>query len=84
MEVLRGFAKGLVCVPPLPTNVDELKAQMTEAVATIYNAMLERVWKELDYRLVMCSVIHGAYIEHSIKNLKIASFQNISDALLYS
>ena len=29
-----GFVKGLVYVPPLPKDVDELKAQITEAVAT--------------------------------------------------
>ena len=35
-------------MPLLPKDVDELKAQITEAVATIDNAMLERVWQELD------------------------------------
>ena len=40
---------------PIPRDVDELKAQVTEAVATINNAMLGRVWKEFDYSL-MCVV----------------------------
>ena len=40
---LCGFVKGLVYVPLLPKDVDELKARTTEAVATIDNAILERV-----------------------------------------
>ena len=43
-----GCVKGLVYVPPLPKDEDELKARKTEAVATIDNAMLECVWRELD------------------------------------
>ena len=51
-------------MPLLPKDVDELKARITEAVATIDNAMLERVWQELDYRLDVCRVTNGAHIEH--------------------
>jgi len=46
--------KGLVYLPPLPRDVNELKAQITEAVAPIDNAMLERVWQESDYRPDVC------------------------------
>ena len=56
--------KGLVYVPPIPRDVDELKARITQAVATINNAMLGRVWQELDYRLDVCRVTNGAHIEH--------------------
>ena len=35
-------------------KVDELKALLTEAVATIDKAMLERVWRESDNRLDVC------------------------------
>ena len=55
---------GLVYVPPIPRDVDELKARITEAVSTIDNAMLGRVWQELDYRLDVCRVTNGAHIEH--------------------
>ena len=61
---LRGFVKRLVYVPPIPRDVDELKARITEAVATFYNAMQGRVWQELDYWLDVCRVTNGAYIEH--------------------
>lgn len=61
---LWGFVKGLVYVPPIPRDVDELKARITKAVATIDNAMLGRVWQEFDYRLDVCRVTSGAHIEH--------------------
>ena len=35
-----------------------------EAVATISNAMLERVWHQLDYHVDVCHVTNGAHIEH--------------------
>ena len=60
----RGVVKGLVYVPPLPKDVDELKAQITEAATTIDNAMLERIWQELDYRLDVCRVTNSAHIDH--------------------
>ena len=61
---LWGFVKQLVYVSPLPEDVDELKTRITDAVATIDNAMLERVWEELDYRLDVCCVTNGGHIEH--------------------
>ena len=56
--------KRLVCVPPTSRDVNELNAQITEAVATNDNATLGRVWQELDYRLNVCRVTNGAHIEH--------------------
>ena len=51
-------------MPLIPRDVDELKARITEAVATIDNAMLGRVWQEFDYRFDVRRVINGAHIEH--------------------
>ena len=51
-------------MPPMPREVDELKARITEAVTTIDDLMLERVWQEFDYRLDVCRVTNGAHIEH--------------------
>ena len=47
--------KGLMYVPLLPKDVEELKA--------IDNAMLEHVGQELDYRLDVCCVTNSAHIE---------------------
>ena len=58
------YVKGLVCVLPLPREVDDLKTRITEALATIDNAMLGRVWQELDYHLDVCRVTRTAHIEH--------------------
>ena len=55
--------KGLVNLPPLLKDVDELKAQIKEAVAVIHNTMLERVWQESDCRLDVCRATSGADIE---------------------
>ena len=51
-------------LPNASQSMYELKARITEAVATIDNAMLGRIWLELDYRLDMCRVTNAAYIEY--------------------
>ena len=78
------FVKRLVSIP---RKVDEPNTQITEAVATTDNAMLGRVWQELDYRLDVCRVTNGAHIEHlSTFHVKteITRFLNLADAFLYS
>ena len=61
---LWGYVKILVYVPPLPANVNELKQRITIALETVTQAMLHRVWEELDYRLDVCRVTGNAHIEH--------------------
>ena len=61
---LWGYVKDLVYVPPLPRDMEDLQTRITEALATIDNAMLGRVWQEMDYRLDVCRVTRGAHIEH--------------------
>ena len=51
-------------MPPLPKDVIKLKAIIMEAIATINNTMLERIWQELDYRLDVYHVTNRAHIEH--------------------
>ena len=63
-HTMRFLFRRLIYVPPIPRDVDELKARIAEAVATIDNAMLENVGQELDYRLDRCRVTNGAHIEH--------------------
>ena len=59
-----GYVKTLVCVPPLPANVNELKQRIIIALETVTQDMLHYVWEELDYRLEVCRVTGGAHIEH--------------------
>ena len=51
---LWGYVKGLVFVPPLPTNSEEMKQRITAALETVTKDMLQRVWHELEYRLNVC------------------------------
>ena len=56
--------KGLVFVPPLPANIEEMKQRITVALETVTKDMLQRVWHEFEYRLDMGRVTGGAHIEH--------------------
>ena len=58
------YVKGLVFVPPLPANIEEMKQRITAALETVTKDMLQRVWHELEYRLDVCRVTGGAHIEH--------------------
>ena len=59
-----GYVKGLVFVPPLPANIEEMKQRITSALETVTKDMIQRVWHELEYRLYVCRVTSGAHIEH--------------------
>ena len=58
--------KDQVYVPPLPASIPELKVRIRTAIETITADMLQRVWKELDYRVDVCTrrITKGAHIEH--------------------
>ena len=81
-----GFVKRLVYVPPIPRDMDKLKARIIEAVATIDNAMLGCVWQELDYGLDVCHVTNSAHNKHiqtfHVK-IEITNFLNLPNAFLY-
>ena len=53
-----------VYVPPLPASIPELKVQIRTAIETITADVLQTVWNELDYRVDVCRITKGAYIEH--------------------
>ena len=61
---LWGYVKNKVFVPPQPVSIPDLKNRITAAVETITPDLLSRVWQELNYRLDVCRVTKGAYIEH--------------------
>ena len=61
---LWGYVKGLVYILPLPTSVDDLKTQMTEALITIDLDMLVRVWQKIVYRFDVCHLNKSSHIEH--------------------
>jgi len=61
---LWGYVKDKVFVPPQHVSLPDLKNRITVAVETITPDLLSREWQELDYRLDVCHVTKGAYIEH--------------------
>ena len=56
--------KGLVYAPPLPVNLKELKQIITAALQTVTQDTMQRVWEELEYRIVVFRFSVGAHIEH--------------------
>jgi hypothetical protein len=51
-------------VPPLPPNLREVRERITNAVASISMYDLVEVYDELEYRIDVCRVTHGAQIEN--------------------
>jgi len=44
-------------------DITNLKAKITDASATITEDMLEKTWREIDYRLDVLRATKGAYVE---------------------
>jgi len=61
---LWGFVQDTVFVPPLPANLQDLCNLITAAVALVDRDMLTREWNEMDYRIDVCRITKGGYIEH--------------------
>jgi len=64
---LRGFVKDNVYVPPLPKTLPELRQRINTAIGNVTQDMLERVWREWEYRLDICRVTRGAHIDCTMK-----------------
>jgi hypothetical protein len=48
----------------MPGDTPQMRQRIVEAVAAIDRQMLQRVWQELYYRIVICRVTKGGHIEH--------------------
>ena len=44
-------------------DVTDLKQRITDAIATIGEAMLQRTWQEIEYRLDVLRATKGAHLE---------------------
>jgi hypothetical protein len=77
--LLWGYVKDKDFVALVPVTLYDLKQRITTATAGVDEDMLTRVWQEFDYRVNICRVTKGAYIEH----LKVAvtNFQSFSTKL---
>ena len=61
---MRSSVEDRVFGPLLPVSLNELKQRITTAVASVDEVMLRCIWTELDYRIDICRVTKGSYIEH--------------------
>ena len=59
---LWGYVKDIVYRTPVP-NIDELIMRITAAVANIDIDMLQRTWREIEYRLDILRATRGAHME---------------------
>lgn len=57
-----GYVKDIVYRTEV-RDIDNLKQRITEAIATINVGMLERTWREIEYRLDVLRATNGAHIE---------------------
>jgi hypothetical protein len=48
----------------MPRDLPQLRQRIVEEVAVIDCEMLQSVWQKLDYRIDVCCVTKGGYIEH--------------------
>jgi hypothetical protein len=45
-------------------DLPQLRQRIVEAITAIDSEMLQRVWQEHDYRIDICHITKGGYIEH--------------------
>ena len=57
-----GLRKGY-CVSNKNTDMTDLNQKISNAIATIDEAMLQRTWQEIEYRLDVLRATNGAHIE---------------------
>jgi len=59
---LWGYVKDKVFSTPVP-DITNLKARITDGIATVIEDMLENTWRETDYRLDVLRATKGAHVE---------------------
>jgi hypothetical protein len=59
-----GYVKDKVYVPPPPRDLREVRERIRNAVAPISMDDLVKVCNELQYRIDVCRVTHGAHVEN--------------------
>jgi len=59
-----GYVIDKVYGPNLPASLAELRARITEAVATINADTVQVIWDEIAFRWAICRVKRGSHAEH--------------------
>ena len=65
-------------MPHSPANLQDLRNRITSAVALVDRDMLTRVWNEMGYRIDVCRITKGGYIEHLWGEKKNGDFLSLS------
>ncbi|PNF18241.1 hypothetical protein B7P43_G16516 [Cryptotermes secundus] len=61
---LWGYVKDHVYVPPLPTNLNDLKNRITTVINSVHRDILIRAWEEYSYRIDVARAAGSGHIEH--------------------
>ena len=61
--LLWGHVRDLLCVVPLPRDIEELKGRIFGAVTCFTADLSQRVWQETVYKINVSSVKKEAYIK---------------------
>jgi hypothetical protein len=59
---LWGYVKDKVYLAPVP-NIDTLKARLRDALATVTEELLEKTWREIEYRSDVLRATNGTHVE---------------------
>jgi hypothetical protein len=57
-----GYVKDKVYSTPVP-DTDTLKARVRDALAAVTEEMLEKTWREIEYRLEVLRATNGTHVE---------------------
>ena len=56
--------KNGVYLPPFLRDLGQVKERVERAVAAIVSDMLQRGWREVDFKINVCRVTKSAHIKH--------------------
>jgi hypothetical protein len=62
LDFLWRYVKDKVYSTPIP-DTDTLKARIRDALAAVTEEMLEKTWREIEYRLDVLRATNGAHVE---------------------
>ena len=63
LDFFWGFVKNVVYQGDRPTTLEELRGRITNAAALVTPQMLQNIWQEVEYHLVVNRATHGAHIK---------------------
>jgi hypothetical protein len=62
LDCLWGYVRDIVYSTPV-LDIDTLKARLSDALAAVTEEMLEKTWREIEYRQDVLRATNGAHVE---------------------